>query len=88
MTYKERSVELFNSGVKSKTEIAKMISQEFDMEMNENLRKYVSAAIHKAKNAGIFTECEEIGIDPSLVKHYWYKGKHYSINVKGESKDF
>lgn len=88
MTYKERAVELFNSGITSKTEVAKMISQEFDMPMNETLRKYVNKAINESKNSGIFNECEEVGIDPSLVKHYWYKGKHYSINVKGESNEF
>lgn len=27
-------------------------------------------------------ECKQQGIDPNDVKHYWYKGKHFSINVK------
>ena len=88
MNYKERAVELFNNGMLSKTEIAKQISQEFDMPMCENLRKYVSLAIKKSQNLGVFTECEEVGIDPTKVKHYWYKGKNYSINVKGENNDF
>lgn len=44
---------------------------------NEWLQKF------RAQNKGLSDECEAVGIDLASVKHYWYKGKHYSINSKG-----
>lgn len=32
-------------------------------------------------------ECQEKGINPKLVTHYWYKGKHFSINVRPPAID-
>lgn len=37
----------------------------------------------RGKNKGLSGECEAVGIDLDKVKHYWYKGEHYSINAKG-----
>jgi hypothetical protein len=33
-------------------------------------------------------ECNTVGIDLDSVSSYWYKGKHFSINVKGEKDSF
>ena len=38
---------------------------------------------YRNRNKGIAGECEAVGIDLNDVKHYWYKGEHYSINAKG-----
>lgn len=46
-------------------------------EENEWLQKF------RQKNKGLSDECEAVGIDLATVKHYWYKGEHYSINSKG-----
>jgi hypothetical protein len=47
------------------------------VEENEWLQKF------RQQNKGLSDECEAVGIDLATVKHYWYKGKHYSINAKG-----
>lgn len=33
-------------------------------------------------------ECEDVGLPLEDVKHYWYKGKHFSVFVKGQEVDF
>jgi hypothetical protein len=81
--YKQRILDLYNQGFTSKTKIAKQLAKELDVPYNDNLRRKVSYNFHKALDTGIFDECERVGIDPEKVKHYWYKGKNYSINVKG-----
>jgi hypothetical protein len=81
--YKQRILDLYNQGFTSKTKIAKQLAKELDVPYNDNLRRKVSYNFHKALDSGIFDECERVGIDPEKVKHYWYKGKNYSINVKG-----
>lgn len=37
----------------------------------------------RGRNKGLSEECDTVGIDIKDVKHYWYKGEHYSINAKG-----
>lgn len=36
----------------------------------------------RGKHTALEAECEEKGIPVDDVKNYWYKGKHFSINVK------
>jgi len=40
----------------------------------------------KQNNPALAKECESVGIDFDRVNHFWYKGKHYSIHVKGEAE--
>ncbi len=86
--YKQRILDLYNQGFTSKTKIAKQLAKELDVPYNDNLRRKVSYNFHKALDTGIFDECERVGIDPEKVNHYWYKGKNYSIHVKGSSNEF
>jgi hypothetical protein len=86
--YKERIVELYKQGFTSKTKIAKQLAKEMNVPYSDNIRRKVSYNFHRALDTGIFDECERVGIDPEKVSHYWYKGKNYSINVKGSSNDF
>jgi hypothetical protein len=51
------------------------------VEENEWLQKF------RAQNKGLSDECDAVGIDLATVKHYWYKGKNYSINAKGNTED-
>ena len=67
----------------SKRETARIICKELNIEFNDNKRRSISNLISRRIDKGIFNECENVGIDPEKVKHYWYKGKNYSINVKG-----
>ena len=87
-TYKQLAIDLYQAGITNKTEIMRKVAKELNVEESTALRHKISRHINKNLNKGIFDECEKVGIDPELVKHYWYKGKHYSINVKGESNEF
>ena len=87
--YTDRAIELSNT-IQSASEITRIISQEFNIEHSDNLRRNVSYTVKKHKNRGVFEECEAVGIDIDDVNHYWYKGKSYSIHAKakGEVVDF
>lgn len=76
-------MELFNSGI-GKTNVARQICEEQGIEFDHNHRRSVGKLINRRLNNGINQECEAVGIDIEKVKHYWYKGEHYSINVKGD----
>jgi len=80
--YRNRVLELYDNGITNKTEISRRITKEFDLDSNPDaVRMQVRKIIN---NRAIDDECESVGIDPAKVKHYWYKGKHYSINVSGK----
>lgn len=83
-----RVVELFSAGTTNQSEIARKLEKEFPEHTFNALRLKAKRIISKVVNKGVHDECERIGIDPSLVSHYWYKGKHYSINVKNNSQSF
>lgn len=87
---KSRAIALYESGIENKVEIARMICKENGMDLTDSVRLMVNRAIRKhiAIDNDIIAECEKNGIDPSDVKHYWYKGKHFSINVRGENNEF
>lgn len=83
--YKTRAVELLEQNNKVSEVIDKVI-KEFNLtdsrlSIQRNIYNWIN-------NKGLHSECEAVGIDASKVKHYWYKGKHYSINVKGEGDSF
>lgn len=40
------------------------------------------------KHTALEAECEEKGIPVDDVKNYWYKGKHFSINVKSPTTTY
>jgi hypothetical protein len=82
--YKDQIVNLYKTGLPI-SEIARRICKENNIEFTDNKRRITSKLLNRAKNKGVFDECEAVGIDPEKIKSYWYKGKHYSINVKGET---
>ena len=82
--YRNRVLDLYDNGVTNKSKITRLIIKEFDLESSlDSVRMQVVKII---KNRAIDNECESVGIDPDKVKHYWYKGKHYSINVSGKDE--
>lgn len=85
---KKRIEELYNDGIQSKSEIARRLKSEFPELSFDAIRFKASRYIKRISNSDFHLECEKLGIDPNTVKHYWYKGTHYSINVKGESNEF
>jgi len=54
----------------------------------ENVRWCVRKAkenyITEQHSPALSKECEEVGLPISDVKHYWYKGKNFSVFVKGK----
>jgi hypothetical protein len=42
----------------------------------------------RGKHTALEAECEEKGIPVDDVKNYWYKGKHFSINVKSPTTTY
>lgn len=85
--HRERIIELYKTGI-SGVAVAKQIALENNFEYNDYVRRSIGKILQRARNKGVFEECEKVGIDPEKVKHYWYKGKNYSINVKGENDTF
>jgi len=87
MTHNERALELYKEG-KNYTQVAKQVAKEYNINYTDNFRRVVNKWIKRRVDKGVFDECENVGIDPEKIKHYWYKGKHYSINVKGGNETF
>lgn len=69
----------------SNTDIAKKLIAKYSIETElETLRKRVGEWMSEAPKYDDILE--EVNIDPNKVKQYWYKGKHYSINVDGNER--
>lgn len=85
--YFKRAKELFDSGVTKKSEIAKIIKKEYDIEDDvENIRKYISKELLTSRpNRALEEACDDFGIPIEKVGHYWYKGKHISIHASNKS---
>ena len=77
--YASKVKELLKEG-KTKSETIRLILNEFGGNPTTITRR-VNRISSDMKNSGVFDECERVGIDPATVKHYWYKGKNYSINA-------
>ena len=89
--YVKRAIEIYQEMPDSTRSIAgatRQACKESGIEYQDNKRSLVSKYLNAAKNRGVFEECEKIGIDPEKINNYWYKGKHYSINVKGDKNEF
>jgi hypothetical protein len=84
----EKAIELYVSKGMSKTNTAKEVAKELGIPYDNAFRRRIARKLEVVDNSEFKDECEKVGIDPSNVKHYWYKGKHFSINVKGESNEF
>ena len=85
--YIDRILELYSENG-NKRETGRVICKENNLVWTENLQRSLSNLISRRVNRGVTKECETVGIDLEKVKQYWYKGKHYSINVKGETDVF
>lgn len=84
----DRLMELYSVN-KNKSKVTRIICEELGIEYTTGTLRNVSELIKRRVEGGIYHECESVGIDINKVKHYWYKGQNYSINVKGaESEHF
>ena len=81
-SYKQEAIDLFAEGKMNKSQIARFLKDKHNLPMSiETVRKEICRQVGKHK--ALLQECERIGIPTEQVKHYWHKGKHFSINVKG-----
>ena len=86
---RNKAIELYNSGIKSKSEIAKKLIAIYPDKTIDSLRMVATRIISKRdKNPAIFDECDRIGIDPETVGVYWHKGKQFSILSNIATKPF
>ena len=83
----ERIIELYTEN-NSQHETARILCKELNLTYTDNIRRNIGRLIKRRVDKGIFDECENVGIDIDKVKHYWYKGQNYSINVKGQNDTF
>ena len=84
--YYERAAELYEQGLKSATQIARQLIHEgLAKEPFDRVRRNVSHNVTEKDNL-LSKECGDLGIPIENVKHYWHKGKHFSINVGTNSK--
>lgn len=82
----DRLMELYSVN-KNKSKVTRIICEELGIEYTTGIVRNVSELIKRRVEGGIYHECESVGIDINKVKHYWYKGQNYSINVKGAESE-
>lgn len=51
---------------------------------NATMRMHIRKQKKKLSHPALSEECENTGIPLDDVRHYWHKGKHFSIFVKGQ----
>ena len=84
----ERILEIFAETHNKRQTALKIYAETKGIVASKNQIRAVEKLIQRReKKAGVLVECEKEGINPEKINHYWYKGKHYSINVEGDRKD-
>jgi hypothetical protein len=83
------ALELYKAGnFKTQSEIVKHLSDLYPGINKENLRLSLLKRVQRYKrhtdHIALGQECEAVGLPIENVSNYWYKGKQYSIHVKGE----
>jgi len=78
--YRNRAAQLFFEENKSINEIAKIVSDEFNLD--DSISSITRNIYNWTKDKGLYEACKAAGVNYDKVSHYWYKGKHFSINVK------
>lgn len=86
MKYVQRVKELLSEGI-SRQKIRDTIVSEYGTNPDTTSRRIRRIASEMNMSA-INDECDRVGIDPLSVKHYWYKGKHFSINASSPSVSY
>ena len=80
--------ELFQQGFTA-TEISKYLYPKYEADIKfDSLRKRVYKELLKDSHSALYNECNTVGISPENVSSYWYKGEHFSINVRPEGDKF
>lgn len=76
-------------GEENLSQIARDIIREHGLtESFSVMRNRIQRISAKLDHSALVNECDSVGINPEHVTSYWYKGKHFSINVRPDKVDF
>lgn len=83
--YYDRAYEIYNQGHYTHRQIAEQLVKEFNLKEDPNsVRRNISNFL--SRHTALEEECKKIGVPVPSVKHYWHKGKHFSINVSASKQ--
>jgi len=86
--YNDELLQLHNSGL-SQYEVSRRIVAKYNLDCSaDSLRHHLKKLLKKQQHPLLSAECDELGIPLDDVKHYWYKGKSFSIFVKGQQVSY
>ncbi len=54
----------------------------------DGFRKHIGILHKRMNNPALSEQCETVGIPIDDVRHYWHKGKHFSVFVKGKETPY
>lgn len=78
---------LNNQQIYAKTGISLRTVEKARSELKKEGKGFIVATKPTSEHEALRKECEEKGIPLDDVRHYWHKGKHFSIFVKGKEVD-
>lgn len=85
---KSSEEDTLNKKVKS---VAKSMGIPYSKNLYKNASKWMRGinvrGEYESNHPALAQECEQIGLPAGNVSSYWYKGKHFSIHVKGNNED-
>lgn len=80
-------LEILKENGKDYSDAARQIYAKYNYEHSIDAgRKAIRTRLVAASHTGLEAECDAVGIPVDNVKHYWHKGKHYSINVNAQKE--
>lgn len=90
--YKNEAISLYLSNPDlSSYEITSKICNTYGLENKDSfsrtVRRWMSSARTSENHGALSGECDAIGLPIEDVKQYWYKGEHFSINLRGASQE-
>lgn len=88
--YIKEGIRLQEKGEQTLRSIVTDLKQKYGLSQD---LKSIERSIQRAKiklrttehHPGLAVECETIGLPLESVKQYWYKGEHYSVNLRGDT---
>jgi hypothetical protein len=80
-------LEILESNGKDYSNAARQIYSKYNYDCTVDAgRKAIRTRLLTTQHTGLEAECDAVGIPLDNVKHYWHKGKHYSINVNAQKE--
>lgn len=83
----KKAYEIFQQGGVSKHEASRQAvkgTTQNPETIRKGLQRYEQRQSKKDNHPALLAECEAVGLPIENVSNYWYKGKQYSVHVKGD----